>query len=311
MDRLSACVRDRDRVPYERMKVARGIVTPELAQRMLAQNEGPQRSVNRWHVDFLADQMRAGLFMENGQSITFDSDGNLLDGQHRLHACIKANTPFSTIVVRGVGAAAWPTIDTGMIRSLAHELQAKGTRNATTVASSARFAISLETGAFGKTGSNAGKRIPHVEALSWIARNPAIAEYARVCAACKVFSGPRGLVAGIWFLVARDGSDVDAFFHGLLTGEDLRAGSPVLQLRTRLMDRSQRGRAAKDTMAVRAALVLKAFNLWWRGKTASTIPAPKPGHLYETVRRLVETYCMNPKPAAGSADLELVAEAAE
>lgn len=46
--------------------------------------------------------MRNGNWKANGEAIKFSSTGRLLDGQHRLRACVKEQVPFTTLVIRGL-----------------------------------------------------------------------------------------------------------------------------------------------------------------------------------------------------------------
>src|SRR4051812_39659069 len=61
--------------------------------------------------------MERGDWVLNGETIKFNDKGNLIDGQHRLQACVLAGKPFQTYVVRGIADdRAFATIDTGKLR---------------------------------------------------------------------------------------------------------------------------------------------------------------------------------------------------
>jgi hypothetical protein len=92
-------------------------ITPELAQKWLERNDENQRSIRKDDVRKYAEHMKNGEWEQNGETIKFDTEGNLLDGQHRLLACIKAGVPFTTIVVTGISNAAKMTIDVGTPRT--------------------------------------------------------------------------------------------------------------------------------------------------------------------------------------------------
>lgn len=97
-------------------------ITPEIAKVYLEHNTN-NRKENKGHVAFLAKQMSAGEWQMNGEAIVFDKDGNLSNGQHRLKACILANVPFTTAVVRGVEPKAFSTFDSGYKRSSSQVFQ--------------------------------------------------------------------------------------------------------------------------------------------------------------------------------------------
>lgn len=79
-------------------------VTPLLAQVWIARNHR-HRPVEPKRVRKYARRMAVGEWGLNGKCITFDADGVLLGGQHRLLACIESGCPFTTLVVRGLDPA--------------------------------------------------------------------------------------------------------------------------------------------------------------------------------------------------------------
>lgn len=73
-------------------------VTPALAKIWLYQNKN-NRAIRKHIVDNYAEQMKDGKWDLTGQGITFDENGDLIDGQHRLNAIIKSNTPVEMLIV--------------------------------------------------------------------------------------------------------------------------------------------------------------------------------------------------------------------
>lgn len=74
-----------------KMKMEYMYITPEIAEKWLAQNNGKNRSLSNGTVQSYANDMRSGNWeSEVGSAISFDSDGILRDGQHRLAAIIQA-----------------------------------------------------------------------------------------------------------------------------------------------------------------------------------------------------------------------------
>jgi hypothetical protein len=93
-------------------------VTPFLAALWLKQNI-INRPVRHTWVKYLAKQMRLGRFERVTDAIGFRHDGMLINGQHRLMACIEAQTPFDAIVVSGLTEGAFQVTDRGINRTLA------------------------------------------------------------------------------------------------------------------------------------------------------------------------------------------------
>lgn len=96
-------------------------ITPDDALKLLGDNyKGQRRVTNQW-VYKLADDMRAGRFKSlNGQTIVLGPSGEVLDGQHRLHAIVAsgASLPFMVVHVPKVDGV-FDTIDNGKRRNVA------------------------------------------------------------------------------------------------------------------------------------------------------------------------------------------------
>jgi hypothetical protein len=78
-------------------------VTPALAKEYLKRNVD-NRALRRGHVETMIRAFRRGEYVMTHQGIAFDSDGNLLDGQHRLKAISEMPENFSApmLVSRGL-----------------------------------------------------------------------------------------------------------------------------------------------------------------------------------------------------------------
>lgn len=99
------------------MKTSIITVTPAMAQLFLNSNADFQRNLRIGEVKTLAAAMQRGEWVLTHQGVAFDSEGRLIDGQHRLHAIIMANMPQDMLVVEGVDPAAFKVLDIGAKRS--------------------------------------------------------------------------------------------------------------------------------------------------------------------------------------------------
>jgi len=81
-------------------------ITPDLAQAYLA-NNAKHREIKEEKVRKIAGEMSTNNWQLNGKVIIFDSNGRLLNGQHRLSACALSGQTFTTLVVRGVNPDAF------------------------------------------------------------------------------------------------------------------------------------------------------------------------------------------------------------
>lgn len=78
------------------------IITPKLAAEYLKMNTDNYRTPSNSLINAYAEDMRTGNWENNGEPISFRENGTLFNGQHRLHAVVKADTAVSFLVVRGI-----------------------------------------------------------------------------------------------------------------------------------------------------------------------------------------------------------------
>ena len=93
-------------------------VTPDMAEKWLSRNIEHNRKINDERVNAYAREMKDGKWLVTGQAIQFDENGVLIDGQHRLQAVIKAQTPVQMLVTKGLSPMAINVIDTMQARSV-------------------------------------------------------------------------------------------------------------------------------------------------------------------------------------------------
>ncbi len=101
------------RQPY----ISPEIITPDSAKMYLAINKNNRPIASRL-VDSYANDMAGGNWKLTHQGLAFYEDGTLADGQHRLLAVIKSNTPTMFMVTRGLDVDTSIAIDQGRTRSI-------------------------------------------------------------------------------------------------------------------------------------------------------------------------------------------------
>mgnify|MGYP003624505484 FL=1 len=130
-------------------------ITPEIAEHYLSYNtQNRKESVSS--ISFLTQQMNKGLFIENGESIVFDKNMKLTDGQHRLMAIINSGKSYHIPVVKGVNIKSMATYDTGKNRSAADVLSINGFKNANLLSTFIKLINKYE-----KNGSKASKPLSY------------------------------------------------------------------------------------------------------------------------------------------------------
>ncbi len=92
-------------------------VTDEVARQLLATNHPKNRAVRESWVEFLAEQIRQGTWKTSHQGIAISDKGELLDGQHRLHAVVLTGIPIRVMVTRNVPSDTFRVMDGGVGRT--------------------------------------------------------------------------------------------------------------------------------------------------------------------------------------------------
>ena len=150
-------------------------VTPSMAKDWLKTNV-ENRKESPTNVSHLARQIQNGKWMFNGESIKFDENGRLLDGQHRLIAVITAEKSIDTAVAFGIPRSAFHTMDTGKNRSASDVLSAKGYKIPNVLAAVSRQLLALESGDKSLLNENTIRRsrFDNEDIMSYIVENPDI-----------------------------------------------------------------------------------------------------------------------------------------
>lgn len=76
------------------------LFTPERARAILGAHQNVRR-LNRRDVKFLAGQMSDGRWADNGETVKFNSSGQMVDGQHRMAAIVESGVSVNLLCVYG------------------------------------------------------------------------------------------------------------------------------------------------------------------------------------------------------------------
>ena len=243
------------------------IITPEMAKEYL-KNNTKNRNISEVKVNTYAQEMRAGRWKLNGETISFDKNNALNNGQHRLRACIKANVPFPCVVVRGTDVDVMDTIDCGKGRSASDVLKINSVPQAT------RKYLRLSDGhtALGDNKGRSGDSVGVTNSRVWefYQEHKDIIDTA-VLEAGKYYEVSRlmmvsdiaGIIAFLHLKRGHSFSFVANFFAQLCDYESTRL-NVIRQLRRVLQD--DKDRRLKMTAAVKQAYIVKTWNYYAQGK---------------------------------------------
>jgi hypothetical protein len=246
-----------------RIRVRRETITPEIATAWLEKHKGPNRQVRQSVVDRYARDMKNGKWLFTGDPIQFGKSGRLLNGQHRLWACIESDTSFDCLIVRGIEneQQVQDVIDTGTKRTLGNALQIHGEKDANNLSAIINMIWRYHQGVLG------GPNWPtHEEGLDFLRENPDVRDAVLVAravnAAAKI---PVSAVGAAYYVNAQ--ADPEAsyrFWEGVRSGIGLEGGDPILALRRWTIAALQK--RDRPRQEVWFSYSMKAMCLWREGR---------------------------------------------
>ena len=267
-------------------------ITPEMAREHIARHEAAvkaERAANGGKardnrplrvesgVEKYARDMKAGKWHRNGESVKIAWNGTIADGQHRLYACVRAGVPFWSVVVTGVDPAAQDTVDTGLPRRLSDQLAIANEKNPALLASVTRWSLRWLHG-LRSNGGASGYQPTQVELLDFLETDPRLRMATDFAARAKLeFKPVRPPVYGVAWLVlhGRDWNSAEVFLERVLDGTDLPSGSPVLALRSRMINAKLTGERLSEHEQL--ALFCVAWNAFREDRKASILKLPVGG----------------------------------
>lgn len=244
------------------------VITPDDAAELLGNNPSNRR-ISKAHVTEYQKEMMSGAWAKNGQTILIAKDGRLLDGQHRLTACVAAQQPIEAVVITGLDLGTMATIDTGKSRTVPDILAIFGYKNSTRLAALGRIMLPWVDGNRSVVAYNKSS-IEKQPLLRYIEQSPELANY--VSGTLTPIDGIPEAAHRFFTLVLERIDPVDAAeFLRILRGGtvDEPDGHPVVAYRRYIANavrdsgESNRGKAIAGGM--------KAWNAWRDGYPIKTM----------------------------------------
>lgn len=257
------------------MHIQKEIVTPAMATSWLEANTN-NRPLSDGRVTNLANAIRRGEWMLNGDTIRFSESGVLLDGQHRLAAIRDAGISVETFVVRGLPEKTFTTIDTGSSRTAADMLSLSGVKNSSIAASAARAYLLWKNS--GSPAMSPRRVAPTpTQITEFTLGNELLAEAAGFAVSRSRLKDimPASLAAFLYMAGAeRDKEKTVEFLEQVVSPTGPR--SPVAEL---LRDRMifNRGSRKKMSRYEVFAIGMKALRIYINGEDVKRLHAPRKG----------------------------------
>lgn len=250
-------------------------ITPKMAAEFLSRNK-KNRTVNQTAVAEYAREMAEGRWQFSGDSIRFDTQGNMLDGQHRCLASIESGKSFHSIVVTGLIPETQNVMDTGRKRSLSNALSIAGEKDTAALAAVTALVYAWEKGLRGANLRSANKVSASIQVyMDYFYENAedlrfATAEGKKLASAVPTGIRAAGLAA--WVLYKLDAEDAQAFLQSLAVGANLSENDPIFVLRNRLFQEKKNVQSAHSLVAdFTLALIFKGWNFWRSGAEISLL----------------------------------------
>lgn len=258
------------------VKASVRLITPDQARRLLANPAVKNRAISKAHMMWIAEQIASGTFYMTGEPIILDKEGKLLDGQHRLEACVYVREPIRVVVVRGIDKRAFRYMGVTKSRTIRDVLEIAGYGGYSASMSSALGWLYLCNDTSMLNTPRATGFTADI-ALDLLEQNPGLDK----CVA-KRHTNPwmdlkmRSGVAVIWYLYQRTHrKKINAFFERVTKTAKLRKADPANVLRNYYAADAaaeKRDRAiamlAKTVLAARADIEGRMVRklLWVRGE---------------------------------------------
>lgn len=243
------------------------LVSPASAENWLGKSTNEaNRNARRRKVEQYARDMAEGRWTESNDAITFDEDGKLLNGQHRLMAIVKHGKPVEMLVARGVPRSAQVAMDTGSKRLFADHLQmAEGRAYSTRLAAAVRQGFLLEN------KMSQGGDTSTQELLAWLQANPSIDDSVRVVNSfvTKIDASPTAVALAHWKISKTNTPDHAELYLRKLA---LPAGEPEGSAIFAVLSRLRTGRDQKIGIRPQLSLLIRGWNRWATGQSTRTLP---------------------------------------
>lgn len=244
-------------------------VTPKMAQQWLVKNH-KNRNLRNAKVDRYARDLVAGAWRFTGETIKFDWDGNLIDGQHRLAAILKADVEIDLLVVRDVDPKAQDVMDTGAARTTVDMLQLNGKQNSAVLAAGTKLCLNWQAGNIKTSHSTLILNPTHSEILAFVELDDRIVWSATLAQALYPSlrnARPSVLCFSIWLTSAVDAKASREFHQSLA---DMATGGPG-DPRYALLRRLNAMQEEKTSQVGQAFVFVKAWNAWRAGDSLSKL----------------------------------------
>lgn len=248
-------------------------ITPARARELLQTNIANNRTLRATHVSRLAADMAAGRWNVASSPIMI-SDGEVMDGQHRLSAVVESDTTVQMWVMRNVPRDALVTIDTGLGRNFRDVLRFERPDvrdpGSLSAIASRTYTFQASNGLFNYTDTR--KQPTRYELLNWFDTHRVHIEAAHQLSArpYEAIRLHRAGVAVVAFAASKAKllDEIEEFIDIVVTG-DAEQGNGARALRDWWISKVAKNQ--KMTPLRTGPYVVSAWNRWVTGEQVSML----------------------------------------
>jgi hypothetical protein len=210
--------------------------------------------------------MQAGNWSYTGDSIKISPLGRILDGQHRLKACVESDHAFDTVIAFGVEDSAQEAMDGGMPRSNGDKLSLDDHKAGKNIAAAIGWVYRYkEMGMKPYTGTS---RLTYHEMKNFFNNeHRGIEKSNKICGyMCNKHLGSPSMHMAFHYLFSlSDKSKADDFYKKLSSGAELKKENPIHVFREKIRTPVKGRRYTQDFIA---HMLVKTWNLFKKGENS-------------------------------------------
>lgn len=245
-------------------------ITPLMASLMLERNRSDEwhnRPMHNLAVERYTRFMRTGRWAYTGEPIIFSTEGELLNGQTRLTALIRAGITTKMLLVFGVDRDAFQYMDTGARRSASDTFAIEDIPNSKHAAAVSKLLYNYDHDeSWGGEANGSNTRVENDELLEFYRKHEDIQDSIKI--GRIVTAEGNGLIVPSWaaflhYACARiDAARADVFYRKLLSGIGIETEHDMAGVARRklLQLTNDHARSGGVTQSYRAAIVAIAWN---------------------------------------------------
>jgi len=257
-------------------------ITPAEAAAYLDLLIRPNRLLNPYIVQSYARDMTSGHWYLTGDPIRFDTEGRLIDGQHRLKAAVLANVPFESYVIRDLPTSVITVLDSGRKRTAGDLLAFRGHPNGHLLSATCKWMLTMKAMAQTNGKSIMPRTVmkpSYAEIVDIVEQHPELAH------SCQVVMGAMGIRPSVLAAIHYVGKNllkkqedgvfladafVKVFTKGIGYWED---NDPAIRLRDANIRDKLKGKSVSDRIAIITSVY--AWNHFSEGKPLVALRPPQ------------------------------------